>query len=74
MLGPLRSREEEEVEGMKERVAGMLFAADRRMSDGGSVKLCLCCLLEEAAETQEANSIVKTALDQNTHFTEKSVC
>lgn len=45
MLGPLRSRVEEEVEGRKGRVAEMLFAADvllTKLLDCGSAELCLC--------------------------------
>lgn len=63
MLGPLRSREEEEVEGMKGRVAEMLFAADmlRKLLDWGTTELRLRWPLEEAAETQHANYIVKSS-------------
>lgn len=58
MLAPLRSREqaedvEPEVDGMKGRLADMLPAADmllRKLLDWAGAELCLCRLLDTAAE------------------------
>lgn len=59
MLGPLRSREDDEVQVMKGRVEEMLFAADmlRKLLDWGSDELGLCRLLEVAAETQDKEKV-----------------